>query len=553
LQTKAKLGGRKMFNTIRRKLTLSYILVALVAIVGIFAIFTKELSTSMGQQIEKNSTALAEQIADGVRGNRAMDIQAVQGYLENTKAHQDTLAFVDVTDKSGVIIASGDKAKIGKEAGSEVKNSIEKDMPVNKISEGEDKRPVMEAIIPMGADSFSLGALTIGIYMDINIIGTLIRIAIFSAALFVATIIVGYVISQKISRPIKDMTVAMKQVAAGDFTVNIKATTKDELATLSGTTNKTIEVLKEMITSIQEASANLNIVSENLSSSTEQASLTSDEVSKSINEVAAGASKQAENIGETVRILEGFGEELDKVELKLKAVSVGSNNIRNTAEVGYIKIETLVKSIEDVRTTFSYVVERLAQFNESVGKITTITEVINNVAEQTNLLALNAAIEAARAGDVGRGFAVVADEIRKLAEQVLDSSKGIVTLVNTITVEAREVSSTTNAVSDKMSHQIREVEAAVGSFKDISQEIEGIVPSIREVNNTLAGVLEAKNDIILKVENVAGVSEEFSATAEEISAAMEEQNASIRELANSTDNLINMSQNMQRSIDKFKV
>ena len=78
----------------------------------------------------------------------------------------------------------------------------------------------------------------------------------------------------------------------------------------------------------------------------------------------------------------------------------------------------------------------VTRLNKRVQQIGKIVEFINGVADKSDLLALNAELEGTKAGEVGRGFSLVAAEMRRLAENVLESTKEIEGLIE----EVREAS-----------------------------------------------------------------------------------------------------------------
>ena len=244
---------------------------------------------------------------------------------------------------------------------------------------------------------------------------------------------------------------------------------------------------------------------------------------------------------------------MDDIHAKVNKVSGSSEEIKFSADKGAVKVEELVESFDNIRSTFQKSEISIKDLNNNVNKIGEITNVINEVADQTNLLALNAAIEAARAGEAGKGFAVVADEIRKLAQEVLQSSEKINLLLGEIDKGTSRVSELSSNVSTKIEDQSEVIEETVISFKNIQKEINVTMPQISEVYKEINASIEEKDFILLKIEDLSVVAKQVATSAKEISASAENQSGTIRLIAASTTQLNNIAEGLSTEVLKFKI
>jgi methyl-accepting chemotaxis protein len=240
-----------------------------------------------------------------------------------------------------------------------------------------------------------------------------------------AGIVVSFLIGRNISRPVVAMSKAMRELAVGNFDVQLPGLDRrDEVGQMAHAIEdfKVQAVAKaeretaEREEKTRELAAARRTELYNLAESFEAA------VSNIIENVSA-ASSELENSAVILTRSSAATQELSTV--VAAASEETSTNVRSVAsatEEMASSINEIGRQVADSNRIATEAVDqagktdgRIAELSRAAGRIGDVTKLITTIAEQTNLLALNATIEAARAGDAGRGFAVVAHEVKALA------------------------------------------------------------------------------------------------------------------------------------------
>lgn len=380
-------------------------------------------------------------------------------------------------------------------------------------------------------------------------------IGLIGIGIIILSILLGMSFIKKISKPLNNLMIILKEISAGDFSkrVNVEKFNNYEIHSIASGINSMIDDMVGVLSrvkltsgSIKEASQSLVIVSENSSSAGE-------EVSKAYKKMSAGASGQAKALEVSSTLTSELGKVVDQSLADSEQMAIASTEVGSATEQGKL-------TIGDLRDTFKVTSEANEDVAKSVevlvsnsNKITSITDTLKAITSQTNLLALNASIEAARAGEAGRGFSVVADEVRKLAEQSLTSTSEINNEIIEIkqNINALKIKITTLTELNKKTET--SVELSNNAFNKIEDATKSFQENLEKVFFALADIVERKDNVILNIEDATKVAHGIAAATQEISASSEQQAVELKQAVSSVESLNELTVKLDELVKKFNI
>ncbi|MEI5905964.1 methyl-accepting chemotaxis protein [Bacillus spongiae] len=369
----------------------------------------------------------------------------------------------------------------------------------------------------------------------------------------IASLVLTYLLSRSIAKPITQLNKQVQEVAMGDLTINTEAKSKDEIGQLTYHFNEMVQNMRNLISAVHHSIGNVNDSANNLTAVAEETIASSEEVAKAIGEVAIGATQQAQDSEVANDRTLSLSNQFEIINHKVLEMENLSKQAETTNQNGLAQMNNLrdrTKESSEVVTKVGGVIDNLAT---QVKEIEQVIHSITEISEQTNLLALNASIEAARAGESGRGFAVVAEEVRKLAEQSAFAAQQVKTTISTIDNETKIVvkeMEQTVAISQLQNETVNHTESA---FTEISQTMKAIVSSIEQITKEVESTNVMKDDVVASIQNITSVSEETAAATEEVSASTDEQVRALSTVTQSAIELNESSSKLSEMIKHFKI
>ncbi len=326
-----------------------------------------------------------------------------------------------------------------------------------------------------------------------------------------AGIVVSFLVGRGISRPVVAMSKAMRELAAGNFGVQLPGLDRrDEVGQMA-------QAVGEF--KVQAVAKAESETAEREAKSRELATARRAELHNLAEGFETAVGNIIENVGSASSELENSAVILTKssaatqqlstvVAAASEETSANVQSVASATEEMASSINEIGRQVVDSNRIANEAVDqaqktdaRIAELSLAASRIGDVTQLITTIAEQTNLLALNATIEAARAGDAGRGFAVVAQEVKALAAQTAKATSEISTQIAGIqaathdsVVAIKEISGTIGRVSEIAAAIAAAIEQQGAATQEIARNVQQAAVGSTQVATSIADVNRGAGD-----------------------------------------------------------
>jgi methyl-accepting chemotaxis protein len=324
-----------------------------------------------------------------------------------------------------------------------------------------------------------------------------------------------------IGRPLSALAAQANQIAAGDLSATAVVAAEDEVWAVSASLLRLQEDLTRLLTGMKTAGLSVSIAAEQMLAHAESS--------------RTGAANQASSVHQTTSATEEMARVAEQIADKAGAVADTAAQTLEAARSGQESSRVFADAIASLARDNLAVANAVVRLKKGMQQIGRIVEFINGIADKSDLLALNAELEGTKAGELGRGFSLVAGEMRRLAENILRSTREITQLIEGVRAATQEAVSATQTgihatetgarVAEQLSRSLQKIvelaQITAESATTINFATQQQRSSSAQLAETMASILEVTQNTETATNQVSGSSADLANLARQLKSAVD--------------------------------
>ncbi len=575
------------------KITVFMLLVLVPLAVITWTLSVQTLRTDLTQEFTDKGAAIAKGLANSaVDLILTRDASTVQALVDQVAAISG-VAYVMVYDPQKTLIAHTfspvvpngliDRNPVPGDAAQRVEE-------LSYATPGGAQRDIIDIAVPVLAGQ--LGTVRVGMNKDLVTAAAARsgnRLPLTFAGFTALAVLAGWVVAQRITRPVRQLVRVAERVGNGDLSQTVNVTSRDEIGQLATTFNDTVvrlrsqvqteaerdeerrrreelqhhitrfldiamevakgdltrrgevtsDVLGNVVDAINVMVDELAVIIKDVRQAALQVASGANEMIVSTAQMATGSQAQSRESMTVSSAVEELTLSVRQVADSADASAVAARQALEAARKGDQSVKNILEGMQRIRSEVQAISRKIKGLGDRSLEISEIVNTIEDIASQTNLLALNAAIEAAGAGEAGLRFAVVADEVRKLAERSAKATKDIATLIKNVQAETQEAIIV-------MEQGTKEVETG---YRVTVQAGE----SLKEIAGVSQKSAELAQDISLATQQQVRGTEGVAVALQSIASVAVQTEQGILQSRKTVEDLVRLAEELTRNLARFKL
>ncbi|MCZ8519846.1 MULTISPECIES: methyl-accepting chemotaxis protein [Paenibacillus] len=490
---------------------------------------------------------------DQVVGIIGLDMEVYQVSEATFDIKIGSTGYLMIVDRDGLILSHPDFSRLGEKIQDA---SLLERFNQNETDELTYKNEAGESFLYKYATFSKMKWKFVGVIPDAELKEDSHQMLLLTVGVIVVCVLIGmviaYLVSRMISRPIEEQMNLLSRLEQGDLTVrSTRTSTITEIANLSASFNRMVERFADLLTKSKATAGIVKSSSKDLAMQSDTTKQIVDQVVTAIGEIVHGTGAQAEETAEGLELARTLAQEIEVVDQSCGTLIESSNRVEELCAEGQGAVTGLKDKSKESSRIIAEVTTAIHDLSARIQEIHSFIGSITDISRQTNLLALNASIEAARAGEHGRGFSVVAQEVRKLAEQSAAAAHSITGITASVGEQAASTVEKTEEALRMFRLQDEMVEVTSESFRNINTSLVTTVSQVEALSQAVQTMSSSKEKILAAYESISAVTEQTAASSEQVAHSTAEEQVIIERINESILRLGQLADELTASIDVF--